>query len=160
MNGCGNWCYDLVWPKDSMMSEVFSNFNDSLILQCLSAWSDWPQHLHPLNCPTTSHPVLCLQSAKARVLVQVKPVPRVFHQHSALAVLKSHQGWLSLMLRDPNLSSCLSELEGSGSDPVQTPGIKLALLHVVAGCSLSSWDLTTLLVANVLIVIGARQICP
>lgn len=23
---------------DSVMSEVFSNFNDSLILQCLSAW--------------------------------------------------------------------------------------------------------------------------
>lgn len=117
-----------------------------------------PSIFIPLNCLSYCLPVLCLHSAKAAALVQVKPSLRVFHQHSALAMLKSHQGWL--MLRDLSPSSSLSDLEGSGSDPVQTPRIKLALPHLLAGCSLSSWDLTVLLVVNVLTVTGARQICP
>lgn len=75
--------------------------------------------------------------------MHIKPALGVLHQHSVLAMLKAHQGWLSVMPRDPSPSSCLSELEGSGSDTVQTPGTKLTLLHLVAGCSLSSWDLTT-----------------
>lgn len=145
---------------DSVMSEVFSNFNDSLILQCLSAWGAWSQHLHPLNC----HSHYLLPSAvPSQCQGQSFSAGKTCSEGFPSALSPGHaQITPRLAVTDAEGSQppfCLSELEGPGSDPVQTPGTELALLHLVAGCSLSSWDPTTLLVGNVLIVIGARQIC-
>lgn len=132
------------------------------LLQCLGAQGAWPQHLHPLSRSsyhTSSNAVPSQRKGWSFSAGKTCPggFPSVFSPgHTQITP--------RLAVTDAAGSEPLFLLSLSGRGQAQThtltPGIQLVVLHLAAGCSLSSWDSASLLVTNLLFAFGARQICP